>query len=77
MYFYTIQGACSDSVIAGRPARERVDPSQPADVNIQPLARSMYVRNVPQVVALPIADGHHPYLQWLAAASGVRRADAC
>jgi uncharacterized protein involved in tolerance to divalent cations len=37
----------------------------------------MYVRNVPQVVALPIADGHHPYPQWLAAASGVRRADAC
>ncbi len=27
--------------------------------------------DVPEVVALPIADGHHPYLDWLSASRGV------
>jgi periplasmic divalent cation tolerance protein len=29
--------------------------------------------DVPEVVALPIADGHHPYLDWLSASHGVPR----
>jgi hypothetical protein len=37
--------------------------SLPVGLNIRPLARSMYVRNVPWLVALPLADGHHPFLR--------------
>jgi uncharacterized protein involved in tolerance to divalent cations len=40
-------------------------------VNVLPAVRSIYVWVVPEVVALPVADGHHPYLRWLAAADGL------
>ncbi len=31
---------------------------------------SQHPYEVPEVIALPIADGHHPYLDWLAAPDG-------
>ena len=30
---------------------------------------ALHPYEVPEVVALPIADGHHPYLAWVAAAT--------
>ena len=38
----------------------------PDCLNIPPRARSMYAMNALREVALPVADGHHSYLQWLA-----------
>jgi len=40
-----------------------------AALNEAIVARHPY--EVPEVVALPVADGHHPYLQWLATPDGV------
>ncbi len=91
---------CPDVATAERIARDLVEASLVACVNVLPGLRSIYRWNgavqadeevlmilkttadrltaarqrlvalhpydLPEVVALPVADGHHPYLQWVA-----------
>lgn len=45
-----------------RPGRTRVEESLAARVNVVPGPRS-------KVVALPVADGHHAYLSWVASST--------
>jgi len=71
---------CPDVATAERIARELVATSLVACVNVVPGLRSIYRWNgavqsdeevlhpyaLPEIVALSVADGHHPYLQWVA-----------
>jgi len=91
---------CPDLAAAERIARDLIEASLVARVNVLPGVRSIYRWNgavradeevpmilkttadrllavrerlvarhptdLPEIVALPVADGHHPYLQWVA-----------
>ena len=54
-----ILSTCPDVGTAERLGRTLVEESPAACVNVLPGVRS-------KVVALPVADGHHPYLSWVA-----------
>ncbi len=76
---FVLLSTCPDAVTAERIARELVGASLVACVNVVPgLPRAdrlsearerlvaLHPYDVPEVVALPVVDGHHPYLQWVA-----------
>ena len=55
-----------DTITAAWADRGRVEESLAACVNVPPGRRSIHPNEVPEVVALPVADGHHAYLSWVA-----------
>jgi periplasmic divalent cation tolerance protein len=98
--FFVVLSTCPDTATAERIARDLLEASLVACVNVAPGLRSLYRWNgvvqadeevvmilkttadrlhaararlvelhpydVPEFIALPVADGHHPYLQWVA-----------
>jgi len=100
---FVVLTTCPDAEVAERLARELVEASLAACVNVVPGLRSIYRWNdavqaddevlmvmkipgdrleaargrlvslhpyeVPEFLALPVAAGHHPYLQWVVAAT--------
>ena len=67
--FFMALGARPDVATAVHPGHALVDASVAAGVNVLPGARSIGPNEVPEVVALPVADGHHPSLAWVASAT--------
>jgi len=64
-----ILDARRDAITAAWVGRARVEESLAACVNVPPGRRSIHPNEVPEVVALPVADGHHPYLSWVASST--------
>ncbi|MDM8007368.1 MAG: divalent cation tolerance protein CutA [Phycisphaerae bacterium] len=60
--FFALLSTCPDAATAERLGRALVEASLAACVNGMPGLRS-------NVVAQPVADGHHPYLSWVASST--------
>jgi uncharacterized protein involved in tolerance to divalent cations len=64
-----ILDARRDAITAAWVGRARVEESLAACANVPPGLRSIHPNEVPEMVALPVADGHHPYLSWVASST--------
>jgi CutA1 divalent ion tolerance protein len=64
-----ILDARRDAVTAAWVGRARGEKSLATFVNVPPGLRSIHPNEVPEMVALPVADGHHPYLSWVASST--------
>lgn len=69
MAFYVFFSPRPDVTSAEWPGRTLLEASLGACVNVLAGARSIPSNEVPEVVALPVADGHHPYLSWVASST--------
>ena len=61
-----ILDARRDTATSAWAGHARVEESLATCVNVPPDPRSIHPNEVPEVVALPVADGHHAYLSWVA-----------
>lgn len=69
--YLVVLSTCPTPAVATEPAQALVEEGHAACVNVLPAVRSI----APEVVALRVADGHHPYLDWLADPDGRGRPD--
>lgn len=74
--FFIVLHACADTETAELPGTALVEESHVARLNVVPGLRSIHRWNGAahfdekdeqdeQVVALPVADGHHAHLEWV------------